>query len=474
MKGQNNNPVVDSLQAILKNASQDSVKCRLLVAITEECEADEIFDNASKAVELADHVLKEGNFVNGASKYSVLYTKSLALNNVGVYYNIEGNYDKALEYFERSLKIREDMADKMGITESLNNIGLIYNTMGDITKALDYYGRSLKLKERIADKEGIATLLNNIAVIYYRQGDLINSLEYHKKSLKISESLGDKTSVGESLSNIAIIFQKEGKFNEALDYCNKSLKIAEEFGEKQNMAVALNNIGNLLLNQKKVDEALPYYKRSLKIKREMGDKRGIAYAFANLGLLHYTAFTVKPSGPGAKDLSLAFNYSDSALKLSKKIGFPENIKNSQRLLSDIENERHNYQSAFEHYKQYVLFRDSINNEQTRKASVKHQLKYEYEKKEAVIKEQQEKERLVAEQKSRFQNIVIASVLIGMLLVVIFAIFIFRSLKTTRRQKLLIEHKQKEILDSIHYAKRIQTALIPDEKHFERSLHRVMK
>ncbi len=114
-------------------------------------------------------------------------------------------------------------------------------------------------------------------------------------------------------------------------------------------------------------------------------------------------------------------------------------------------------------------RDSINNEQTRKASLKNQLKYEFEKKEAVIKEQQEKERAIAEEKNRFQQIVILSVVIGLLLVVVFAIFVFRSLKTTRSQKHIIEEKQKEILDSIRYAKRIQTSLLPTEKYIAKQM-----
>ena len=71
---------------------------------------------------------------------------------------------------------------------------------------------------------------------------------------------------------------------------------------------------------------------------------------------------------------------------------------------------------------------------------------------------------------------------------IFAAFVFRSLRITSKQKQIIEHKnketeeqkkeieekQKEILDSIHYAKRIQTALMPTEKYIERVLNKSKK
>jgi hypothetical protein len=40
---------------------------------------------------------------------------------------------------------------------------------------------------------------------------------------------------------------------------------------------------------------------------------------------------------------------------------------------------------------------------------------------------------------------------------------------TREQKKLIEHKQKEILDSITYARRIQHAHLPNEKYLQKHL-----
>ena len=81
---------------------------------------------------------------------------------------------------------------------------------------------------------------------------------------------------------------------------------------------------------------------------------------------------------------------------------------------------------------------------------------------------------MADEKNRKQKIVIWSVAIGLLLVLVFAAFVFKSLNTTRKQKQLIEiknketeeqkkvieEKQKDILDSIHYAKRIQESILP--------------
>jgi len=144
---------------------------------------------------------------------------------------------------------------------------------------------------------------------------------------------------------------------------------------------------------------------------------------------------------------------------------------------------------------YVKMRDSINNGQTRKAAIKSQLKYEFDKKaladsiramdEKKIKDAKIQEgvaKLKQEQTMRY------ALYGGLALVIIFSVFIYNRFTVTRKQKdiiemqkhvveeqkELVEEKQKEILDSIKYAKRIQRALIPSEKYIGNALKRLMK
>ncbi|MGZ4038427.1 MAG: hypothetical protein ACXVPQ_11405, partial [Bacteroidia bacterium] len=92
---------------------------------------------------------------------------------------------------------------------------------------------------------------------------------------------------------------------------------------------------------------------------------------------------------------------------------------------------------------------------------------------------QEKKEAVAKAESKKQKIVIMGVSGILLVVVAFAIFVYRSYLQKQkanieitRQKEIIEEKQKEILDSIHYARRIQAALFTPETYIARSLNRL--
>lgn len=539
--------VIDSLSLAYKGAKYDTVKLYLLAQLCTLCEEPEIPNYANPALELADKLLQDNSFRN---KNFVLMQKATALYNLGLMNNGISNTKIALDFYEKSLKIREQLNDKNGIASCVNDMGVLYHNKGNIPKALEYYNRSLQISIETRDRSGVAVSLGNIGNIYFSLGDLPKGLEYTLRSLKIREEIGDKKEIANALTNLGVYYNYQGNIPEALNCLDKSLKLNEEIKNKEGIAWSLTNMGVMYFNQGDDELALDYYSRSLKIREEIDDKNGVASTLHNMGAIYskgksiakalefmgrslkirekigdkqgmasslstigviyfnkgdislamsyylrslrmqkecsdkkgitdvlfnigYSYLALVSTGStvssNKKNMALALSYADSSLVLSREMGYPDNIFKAEKLLSRIDSARGNYEGAFEHYKQYIIYRDSINNKETRKAGIKSQLKYEYDKKEAVIKEQQDKERVVSEEKNRRQQIIIWSVGAGLLFVIAFAVFVFRSLKVTKQQKLIIEEKQKDILDSIHYAKRIQQSLLPNEKYMAKHL-----
>ncbi len=108
------------------------------------------------------------------------------------------------------------------------------------------------------------------------------------------------------------------------------------------------------------------------------------------------------------------------------------------------------------------------------------MQYEFDKKDAATKLEQEKKEAVTQAESRKQQAIIWGICGFLLLVVAFAIFVYRSFLQKKKinieitkQKHIIEEKQKEILDSIYYARRIQRALITSEAYIERNLNKLI-
>ena len=121
------------------------------------------------------------------------------------------------------------------------------------------------------------------------------------------------------------------------------------------------------------------------------------------------------------------------------------------------------------------------NEDVTKKTLEVQMSYEYDKREAILKGEQEKEQAISAEKAERQKLIIWCVILGLLIVVVFSISLLNRFRLTQKQKaiieqqkLIVEEKQKNVLDSIYYAKRIQTSLLPTERYIKRQLERLKK
>ncbi|MBI4930327.1 MAG: tetratricopeptide repeat protein [Bacteroidetes bacterium] len=487
---------MDSLNSIINNSSSsDTAVASAYLSLSEilySSNPDTLIPLCKRILKIVDEKISGSN---QKERHSFLVAKSSALNNIGYAYNFLGDISKALDYYRQSIKIDEELSDKQGMASTLNNIGGIYDNLGDITKALDYYHKSLKIKETIPDKLGMAYSFQNIGTIYIGQGDTANALEYFNKSLSLREEISDKRGMAQSLNNLGYTYYHSGNISKAMEYFQKSISIEEEIHNKRGIASSLNNIGGIYLNfgdpycqpagskactHQGIEKAFEYYKRSLQIRLEIADKKGIAQSLHNVGGVFFRQAALQEKFSLKKELyTSARHYADSSLLVSKELGYPEIILSSSRMLSSIDSALGNYKLAFEYYKLFIQMSDSIKNTETQKATVKKQMQYEFDKKEAATKAESDKHAAVAEAESKKQKIVIWSVIAVLLLMIVFAGFIFRALRITQKQKQLIEQqkkiveeKQSEILASIRYAKRIQDAILPTEKYIHKTLERL--
>ncbi|HWY10388.1 MAG TPA: hypothetical protein VN026_03630 [Bacteroidia bacterium] len=127
--------------------------------------------------------------------------------------------------------------------------------------------------------------------------------------------------------------------------------------------------------------------------------------------------------------------------------------------------------ALGYYEKYIFLRDSLINKENAKHSLKAEMQFEYDKREAIAKVHQEEKTALAAQEYQQQRIIIYSISGGLLLLLLLSGFILRGYRQKQKshfeiskQKQIIEEKQKEIIDSILYAKRIQQSLMPTDKY----------
>jgi tetratricopeptide (TPR) repeat protein len=277
------------------------------------------------------------------------------------------------------------------------------------------------------------------------------------------------------LNNLGVAYNNLGDTKKAFQSYQKSLLYFKKLNDYQNISNCYTNIAAIYANQHKYDSSYIYEKKSLAINQKIKNRLGIAMSLHSLS----NYFLVK------KDLSNALQYSCESFKIGKELGFLDIIKRSTKNLYLIHKTNQNFKKALENYELYIQMRDSISNQETKKASIKSQLKYEYEKKAAADSVKVVEEKKLTTVKLKQEKTQRYFLYGGLGLTALFSIFMFNRFRITQKQKnvieeqkTLVEHqkhlvdeKQKEILDSIHYAKRIQQSLLPTEKYINRIIKR---
>jgi len=214
-----------------------------------------------------------------------------SLNDLGEVHRTRGDLDRALEYHQWSLAIRERLApDSLDVAASLGNIGIVCAQRGDLDQALEYYQRSLAIRERLApDSLDVAASLGSIGVVCAQRGDLDQALEYYRRTLAIRERLGpDSLDVAGTLNNIGLVHHERGDLDQALEYHQRSLAIKERLApESPDVAASLHNIGAVHHERGDLDQALEYYQRSLAIEERLApESLGVAASLHNIGEVH--------------------------------------------------------------------------------------------------------------------------------------------------------------------------------------------
>ncbi len=260
-------------------------------------------------------------------------------------------YEKALGYLERSLKISQETGDKAGEGRALNNISQIFKARGDYERTLHYLKMSLKIAQEIGDEAGEAITMNNISQIYQIQGDDKKTLWYLEESLKIFLKTEYKKGEGVVLNNLGQIHHIRGDDKTALLYWEASLKIAQEVEDKAGEARTMNNISQIYFNQGNYRMALGYLERSLKISQETGDKAGEGTILNNIAAIFQIG----------GDYEMALRHLERSLKISQETGDKAEMIPTLHNIAHIHFQNHRINQAMEKFLQaFQLARETQN------------------------------------------------------------------------------------------------------------------
>lgn len=381
---------------------------------------------------------------------------------MGIFYSKKGDYKEGEEYFEKSLTIAERVKDNQRIGALYNALAITNLEIGNYNGGLEYFFKALKIAESMGYKGGVASTTLSMGAVYEDLKNTSEALKCFRKALALYSELGDSASVGVAYNNIGNILSKT-KPDSGITYFLQAEKILRSTGDLPDLSLAISNLGEMYVQKKEPVKAMGYLSEYMQICRMIDDQEGLSYGHS---LLARTLVL-------EKRYHAAFEHADSAVAIAKAIGNYRDLQLAYDARYETALAMGDHRLALEWYRNAQLLKDSILNLETTRNMNQLQTIYETEKKdkELLIKNGEiERQQADASRKASQRNAMIA----GLVLVLLLSGVTYNGYLNKKKANValseayveieeknrVVEARNKDILDSINYAKRIQEAILP--------------
>ena len=376
--------------------------------------------------------LKRANDTEGTEKYSndLLelaeknendFFRAGALRYLGGVAEMKTNYSNAIRYHTEARRLYESLHLPTDIIFCNNQLGKVYANLGDYSKAIDFFEESLRLSAANNDKPSEANTLNAFSVLYQRSGNSEKAEELATRSYDLAFEAGNLRLQAIAKVNLGNAFGKREEWDKAIDAWTETIAICEKINEEQLTASAMGNLGIAYTRLGKLKEAKENIEGCLEVKKRLNDVYDIARSVHNLGTVYWKMGNIEEArahyekalgmGEASKAKSVRAMIYRDYVQMLKAIG--------------------EYKAAFEMQEKYQALEKELFTEDLNMKTRTLEIRFEVER--------MEKENEIY----RLKNIDLAS-----------------ANELITAQKELIEQKNKDITDSILYAKRIQEAVLP--------------
>ncbi len=354
--------------------------------------------------------------------------RSMVQMEVGRAYYDNADYSTAMDYYILADKSLEEAGVKgRAFCKLMHYMGSVFKRQNNDQKALDYYDRMLAEARKSGLKQYEGEALDLLAGVYAYIGEYDKEKEYLEEALVVYQGIEDEIGEAQVLMSLAHGEIYEGEYQLALKRLDRVEEISKKYAYKSYDVTRNRYRGNIYSRMGNFKLAEKYYREAERTIAEQSMKK----------VLDYT------------DLyrNMAYSY----------------YKGGQ------------FQKAYEFLDLHLMYKDTLLRERNQNTIHELEQQYENQKKEAEIMELN-KDKEIADKELSRKELMINSSLIGIVLVLILTGTVSYNLVQNKKknriiteQKVQVEEKNQEIMDSITYAKRIQNAILPPDALIKENL-----
>lgn len=393
--------------------------------------------NRDSAFYYVNESLKEAKQLKNDS----IYIRALTIK--GIIFSIANEQDSAKAYHLKSIEICQLLGHDEEQSSAINNIGMIEWNLGNYETALSYFFESLKIDEEYNDLKGSVISMSNIGLIYMEMKQYKRAMKYIKKSLQLKKDNGIQLNIEKDYSNMGICYRQMDQIDSAKWAFEIALKKSEAIKNEREIATAINGLATVAHQQGDYETALRHTLRALEINDRLADISLITNHI-NLAGIYYALGKYRQ---GLSNAHIAKEYIGMgyAVELGRKVYIFSAL--SHAALG-------NRDSALYELDQYIETVDSLFSAENAHAISNLEIKYETEKKEKQLLEEQrnvmQQRAALAESNlklSNRNNLLIVSILTAIIIVVASLYWVQRNKRKTEREKeRLVEQERQKSLE----------------------------
>ena len=381
-------------------------------------------------------------------------------------FNEVNDLNLALKYAEELISLAKQKGNNLYLHSGYLQKGNKKRLFGDLEEALDAYFKSSEyaIKANYTKGEGLA--YGTIADIYSISGQHQNAMHYYRKAISILRQSHDSIALASTILNAGEDFVYKKNYDSALLFYNESRSIFEKVNYPIGIAYSLGNIGIVNAHIGELNLAKKNIEDAIRVLEELEDYYPICVYLISLGDIYLEK----------GDESTALDYARRSLMLAQQYELKEQIRDASQKLAELYEKGGDTEESYKYYKNYIIYRDSFNNISTVKKMADLRTDYEVSQKQIEID--------LLYQKRKNQRIINLAIAVTSLLIILLAIVIYRryiftkktniKIKTQRdeieSQRDILVSQKNEIIESINYAQRIQSALLPPEAYISELLN----
>jgi serine phosphatase RsbU (regulator of sigma subunit)/lipopolysaccharide biosynthesis regulator YciM len=440
------NSKTDSLDRILQISKDPEVRKNVYLDLI----AYYVNNDPRAGIPVALRAMKE------SSREGNLKANNEFLYELGEIYLSLGIFDSALSCYKESAINSLLIQDWENYSQCLESVAIYFQGNGEYGKAMHLHQQAKEIAIRTKNYVDLGHVYTNIGSIYQDQEKYEKAMENFNLSLQAYLMHTDSAYLPIALNNIGICYEKTGELDKAEKLYLDAIRIDTKTDHREGLAEALNNLAGVYFQKQELEKCMITLKKSIAIKQQMGLARELLTGYLNLSFI-YKAMHLFKEAEGA------LNYVDSA---SRALNSPLVLQGVYLGKAELFKEMKNDGRAYEMLREYITFRDSMMSSENRLIVEELEKKYENDK----IKKQNQilsQDKLLKENQIEVQEQsqkILGGLLFFTLLTVVMIFLGYRNKKKSNDllsvKNSIIEEKNKEIVDSIQYAKRLQKAILP--------------